>query len=57
MSKLAFICEVQKDIIADELILKKELSYKYFLWFLYGTIKKTEIKNNIFNELSRVEDG
>jgi len=57
LRKSAFICEVQKDIIADELILKKELSYKYFLWFLYGTIKKSEIKNNIFNELNRIEDG
>jgi len=57
LRKSAFICEVQKDIIADELILKKELNYKYFLWFLYGTIKKSEIKNNIFNELNRVEDG
>lgn len=33
------------------------MNYKYFLWFLYGTIKKNEIKNNIFNELNRVEDG
>lgn len=56
LRKSAFICEVQKDIVADELILKKELNYKYFLWFLYGTIKKSEIKNNIFNELNRIED-
>lgn len=57
LRKSAFIYEVQKDIVADDLILKKQLNYKYFLWFLYGTIKKSEIKNNIFNELNRVEDG
>lgn len=57
LRKSAFICEVHKDIVADELILKKELNYKYFLWFLYGTINKSEIKNNIFNELNRIEDG
>lgn len=57
LKKSAFICEVQKDLIADELILKKGLNFKYFLWFLYGTIKKSEIKNSIFNEINRVEDG
>ena len=51
--KSAFICELQKNILDDDLILKKELNYKYFLWFLSEKVNK----GKVYDEIKRIESN